>query len=555
MARRIRWQIVIAAVSSLFIVGLLGRLALSTTAVSRPLAGGTYIEAVVGAPVQPIPLLNDPLSDPAGRDLGALLFDGLTRIGPDGLPEPALAESWQVDTSGEVYTFNLRRDVTWHDGTPFTAGDVVFTVQAIQDVSFSGDPALANLWRNVLVDRLDNHTVRFTLNAPYAPFLSSARLPILPVHLLGGLNANQWAGSPFAQTLVGTGPYILRELTGERALLEANPDYFLQRPFIDQIELRFIATPQAALSALARGEVQTLGFRRTRESSQVALPRTVRPVTLPLDEYVVLTFNLRNALLDEPVLRRALATGLNKDALIAQALDGQAARIDTPILPGWWAYNPDAQWHAPDQAAAERILSELGYELNTDGVRVRDGQALVLPLITDNDPGRLAVAEEIVRQWETIGVRIAVIGLDSTTLRQRLRDHDFVLALHGWARLGADPDVFELWHSSQAATGSNYAGLRDEEIDTFLLRGRTERELAVRSDNYAAFQERWIELTPSIILYQPLYTFAVSEQVDGIGFDTAGIGGNALLIGREDRYRNITRWFVNSAREIRGNLR
>ena len=116
MARRIRWQIVIATFSGLLIVGLLSRVALMNTAVSSPLTGGTYVEAIIGVPSQPIPLLNDPLLDPAGRDLAALLFDGLTRIGIDGLPEPALAESWQVDPGGEVYIFNLRRDVTWHDG-------------------------------------------------------------------------------------------------------------------------------------------------------------------------------------------------------------------------------------------------------------------------------------------------------------------------------------------------------------------------------------------------------------------------------------------------------
>ncbi len=555
MARRIRWQIVIATFSGLLIVGLLSRVALMNTAVSSPLTGGTYVEAIIGVPSQPIPLLNDPLLDPAGRDLAALLFDGLTRIGIDGLPEPALAESWQVDPGGEVYIFNLRRDVTWHDGAPFTATDVIFTLQTIQEASFTGDAALANLWRNVLVDRLDDYTIRCTLSAPYAPFLSAVRVPIMPAHLLGNISIDQWSTSPYAQQLVGTGPYQLEELALDRAILTANDTYFQRRPFIDRIELRFIETPEAALSALARDDVQALGFSITPTLSQVALPRTVRPMTVPLDGYTLVTFNLRNPPLDDQALRQALAGSLNKDTLIEQVLGGQVARIDTPILPGWWAYDPSVAWYDYDPAMAAQVLDEQGYVADADGMRMYEGAVLALPLITDSDPGRVATAEYLARQWTALGIQVEVEVLESTELRQRLRDHDFALALHSWSRLGADPDVFELWHSSQASNGLNYAGLRDETIDRVLVSARTELDLGARNSDYSTFQERWVQAVPAIILYQPLYTFATSEQLGGSGLDGRDIDSPLLLIGREDRYRNITRWFVESSRELRGTLR
>ncbi len=556
MARRIRWQIVVAAGSVLLVLGLMIRLALSTTAVSSPLAGGSYVEAVQGTPVQLIPLLNDPLTDPVAHDIGTLIFDGLTRIGIDGLPEPALAQSWQVDPSGEVYTFNLRRDVTWHDGQPFSADDVVFTLRAIQDGRFNGDPVLASVWRDVLVDRIDDYTVRCTLTAPYAPFPTMARVPILPAHLLGNIPVDQWANSEFARRPVGTGPYRLVQFNLEGARLTVNPDYFGGRPFIEQFEMRFIESPEVAISTLLRGEVQALGSSTTPQLAQVTLPRNIRRVNVPLDEYAVLSFNLREPLLENPVLRQALARGLDKDALLQiDALAGQATRIDTPILPGWWAYDPTSEWYAFDPAAAARTLGELGYDPGADGVRVRDGQRLVLPLITDAEPRRLAAAQEVARQWAVLGVQVEIEQVDSATLRQRLRDRDFVLALHGWTRLGPDPDVFELWHSSQAETGLNYAGLRDDAIDDLLAGARIDQELAARSDNYSTFQQRWIELAPSITLYQSNYTFLATETLGGISFDQSDSPASWLLIGREDRYRNVTRWFLNSSREIRGNLR
>lgn len=555
MARRIRWQIVIAVAGALLIAGLMVRLALSNTTVASPQVGGVYVEAVLGTPTQTIPLLNDPLVDPAGRDLSALLFDGLTRTGADGLPEPALAQSFEVDDTGEVYTFRLRRDVTWHDGQPFTARDVTFTLRSIQNARFGGSPALAAVWQNVLVDQLDDYTVRCTLRAPYAPFLAVARVPILPAHLLDGVAIDQWPASPFARQPVGTGPYKLTELTGERARLEANPQYFGGRPLIDQIELRFIATEEAALSGLSRGDIQAAGGNAA-ELGQLRLPSNVRRLNVPLDEYAVLTFNLREEPLSEPALRQALARGLDKDALIADALEGQAARIDTPILPGWWAFDPSTRWYPADATRAAVLLGELGYTLGADGVRVRDGQPLAFDLLTDGEPGRVAAASEIARQWGAIGVKVEVQQLEPEALRQRLREHNFTLALHSWARLGPDPDVFELWHSSQADDGLNYAGLRDEAVDSLLAGARGETELALRSDDYAGFQKRWVELVPSITLYQPLYTFIFDTRLGGLHFDVdENAGPPPLLAGREDRYRLVTRWFVNSSREIRSNLR
>jgi len=556
MARRIRWQLIIAACSSALIVMLLGSLALSTT-VSRPRAGGTYIEALPGAPTQIIPLLNDPLADPVGRDLGSLVFEGLTRSGPDGLPVPALAEHIEMEQGGEVYLFRLRRDVTWHDGEAFDADDVIFTLNTIQDTRFGGDPALANLWREVVIDRIDAYTIRCTLTSPYAPFLDAARVPVMPAHLLSGVAIEAWADSFFARQPVGTGPYRLVEWTADHALLEANADYFDGAPFIRHLDLRFIDTPQAAFSLLTRHEAHALGMPSSREFNQVNLPRTFRRIAVPLDAYTVLTFNVRHSPLDTPEMRQALAYGLDKDALIERVLPGLAVRLDTPIIPGWLAPegDPTVPWYPADPTAAALLFDRLGYEASDGEPRGRGGEPLVLPLLTDRDPLRLAVAQEVARQWANIGVAVEVQPLDSTMLYQRLRSHDFVVAIHAWARLGADPDVFELWHSSQAEGGLNYAGVRDEFLDRMLVEGRTELDPVTRRHIYASFQERWVELVPSITLYQPLYTFTASDDVGGIGFEVPGSARSLLLVGTEDRYRNVSDWFVERSREIRGNVR
>jgi peptide/nickel transport system substrate-binding protein len=567
LARRIRWQILIAVFSAALVLGLMGYLAITSAAVPRPETGGAYVEGLVGVPQQLNPLLSDPARDPAAADLRALLYDGLMRIGPDGLPEPALAQSFSVDDTGQVYTFTLRADVSWHDGQPLTAEDAVFTLRAIQNSAFAGDLSVSAVWRDVLIDQVGERTIRCRLAAPFAPFLTLATFPILPAHMLAEIDPDQWATAPFNQRPVGTGPYQLAEINAEHAVLNANPGYFGGRPFIDSIELRFYQNTLAARNALGRGEIMGVGFLGASDLGAPTLPRNVVRHAVPIDSAVLLGFNLRRAPLSDLGLRRALAEGLNKDTLIANVLEGQAVRLDTPVLPGWWAAAPNPNWYEADQQRASEVLSQLGYELGADGVRARDGAPLAFELITSDDPERVSVAREIARQWQQIGVRIDVRPLTGDELRQRLEAHDFTLALYGVQRLGADPDVYELWHSSQAERGNNYAGLQDDQINELLSIARVDRDIPARTPVYQEFQERWIELAPSIALYQPLFVYAATEELDGLDFGPAGqakptdgdgpvqLASNELLIGREGRFRGVTRWFIRSSREIEGELR
>jgi peptide/nickel transport system substrate-binding protein len=567
MTRRIRWQILIAAVSSLLVLGLMSYLALSTIVASQPLQGGEYIEGLSAPPQQLNPLLGDAARDPSGADIQALIFDGLMRIGPDGGPEPALAQAEpELSANGTVYTFTLRTDVTWHDGTPLTAEDVLFTLRAVQGRGFAGDPAAGALWRGVLVEKVGEYSVRCTLSAPFAPFLSRATFPILPAHLLRGIPPEQWSITPFSHQPIGTGPYQLAELTGERALLTANPRYYNGRPLIDSIEFRFFNDSQAALAALTRGEIMGLGFLSTNELGQSNMPRGIVRHELPLDSYTILTPNLREGPLADLELRRALARGLDKDTLIQRALGGQAARLDTPILPGWAGADEGVTWYLYDPQRAANELDMLGWTLGSDDVRVKGGQRLEFELITDSVPDRVAAAQEIAQQWSAIGVRVVIQQLDGPTMAQRMDAHDFELALNGWQRLGPDPDVYSLWHSSQAVRGDNYAGLADDQIDELLSNARQELDPVLRAGSYAAFQQRWVELAPSITLYQPVFVYATDRQLEGLGFSTnapnqipaeggsSDISGNHLLIGREGRYRSVLLWSLHSTRQIRGVL-
>lgn len=560
MARRIRWQIFIATISSLLVFGLMSYLALTSAAAALPLEGGDYVEGIAARPLHLNPLVSDTSRDSAAADIQALVFNGLMSIGVNGIPKTALAQSFEINDAATVYTFTLRTNVFWHDGTPVTIDDVLFTLKAVQNRSFSGDRSASDIWRNVLIDRVDDQRVRCTLSAPFAPFLSRATFPILPKHILGTLPPDEWGKVPFDRQPIGTGPYRLIELTTDHALLHANPQYYEGHPFINSIELRFFDSPQATLAALTRNEIMGFGFLSPNDLVQGPLPRGMVRYRAPLDSYTTLTFNMREGPLMDQGLRRALAKGFDKDALITQTLNGQVVRIDTPLLSGWSTEMKQHRWYPYDQASAAEDLTRLGYLTGPDGVRVKDGEVLVLSLLTDAAPDHVATANEIARQWGALGVKVVVEQIDTTELQQRLTDHRFSMAIQGWRRLGADPDVFELWHSSQASRDNNYAGLRDDRIDTLLAQARGNRTLPERASDYAEFEQRWVELVPSIMLYQPLFIYTTTEHLRGLNFAAFDDTGTQLsftniLIGREDRFRHIEDWFLRSAREIRGNLR
>ena len=153
----------------------------------------------------------------ADRDLVALVFSGLVRNGPDGMIVPDLARRWTVDSTGAIWTFELRPDARWQDGEPVTAEDVAFTIRTLQDPSYAG-PA-AGSWQDVTVKADGALTVVFTLSTPLGGFLEAATQPIAPAHILGGVPVDQLATDPFNRQPIGSGPFALVSLTDSAAEL------------------------------------------------------------------------------------------------------------------------------------------------------------------------------------------------------------------------------------------------------------------------------------------------------------------------------------------------
>ncbi|HEU5315929.1 MAG TPA: ABC transporter substrate-binding protein, partial [Chloroflexota bacterium] len=182
---RLTSQLAVAVGGVLLVAAVLMSFARTAVFAEVPDYGGAYVEGLAGFPQAMNPIL---ANDDASRSVNALIFSGLTKPDESGLPIPDLAQSWDVSPDGKTYTFVLRSNARWHDGVPVTADDAVFTYKLLQDPLYFG--ALGGVWRDVAVDKVDDRTVKLTLQKDsFAPFIEYTSLGLLPSHLLAGITA------------------------------------------------------------------------------------------------------------------------------------------------------------------------------------------------------------------------------------------------------------------------------------------------------------------------------------------------------------------------------
>ncbi|NOZ29807.1 MAG: ABC transporter substrate-binding protein [Chloroflexi bacterium] len=409
-----------------------------------------------------------------GYHLMKLIYDSLLELDADNIPQPWLAERMEVSPDGKVYSFTLREGVTWHDGEPFTAEDVQFTYEYF--VAHPQQSRFARTAKQVAsVEAVDDRTVVMTLAQPDPSFsLRLADVPILPKHIWSQVDDPQnFAGR------VGTGPYRLVEYVPEQFYrLEANPDYFMGRPAVPEIVLPIIVEQTTMFSALKSGEVDAVSRQIPPElvAEFEGVP-SIRVVRGPGFATTLLQFNDERPPLDQPVVRRAIALAIDRQALVDTLLLGFGT-VGNPgfVHPSSPYANPDIEL-AYDPDGARALLDEAGF-LDGDGDGIRetpDGQAMSFDLLVySNNPQRVRAAE-LIRDWvREIGIALEVKALDPKTVDSLVwpgfdvsQGRDFDLSMWGWsASVQIDPSrLVDLLHSDPAVGALNIGGYRSQAFD------------------------------------------------------------------------------------------
>lgn len=569
IAGHVRWQVIIVAAAVALLATLLIYVALTFTSSLVPAQGGTFVEGMVGQPRAINPLLcqyND-----IDRDLCSLVFNGLMRLDTQGLPQPDLAaRPAELSSDGLIYTVTLRSDVRWHDGQPFTAEDVLFTIDLLKDPNFPGLEDLAELWRTVEISRVGTFQLAFHLQEPFAPFADYMTLGILPAHALRDIPAADLPSADFNLHPIGTGPFKVEDVGLSRGqvdhiLMAASPYYFGRQPYLSKIEFRFFADDSAVFNAYRAGQVQGIARVPYAELSRLRQYPRLSVFSAPVAGYSVVFMNMASPdvpFFQEKEVRQALSYALDRQQLVDRTLGGNGIVVSSPILPDTWAYDSELPAVRLDLDKARALLDAAGWKLGQDnadqtptgpgeivggagvlmaippGVRSKEGRALSFTLLTSNDAVHSAMAQAIAEQWMSIGVTVTVRSVP-LLVTNYLAPRSFEAVLIDLS-LAGDPDPYPFWHETQAASGQNYGGYKNRDMSEILEQARRTNDRNARRQLYKRFQQMFVDEAPAILLHQPIYTFAVDERVGGVQIGP--------LEYTSDRFRTVADWYIVTRR-------
>ena len=544
-----------------------------------PAVGGEYIEGIIGAPKYINPLY-DSLND-TDADLSRLVFSSLFKRDFGGNLVPDLAASYEISSDNLEYTIKVRSDAKWHNGDQLTADDVIFTFNTFKDSQYNSP--LANDFSNVDIVKVDEDKVKFILSEPYAPFLEMLTFGILPQSLWEQISPAAASLTEFNVKPVGSGPYKFKSLTKDKSgnlllySLVVNDDYYGTKPFLTNITFKFFGSTEEAVAALNDGSINGINYLAPKFRNSLAAKDSLKIYKLNLPKINALFFNLDDSSLKDQLIRQALAMAVNRNNIINQVMQDYAIAIDGPIMPNSFAYDQNLKKYQYDKTRAAELLKSAGWELQeitaadietaTNKNKEKDvekkerasndakiaqgvGKWLVkkdnffnLKLTTvDSDEDR-QVVELVKKDWQDVGIKVTTEIIPANQVQSDvIKNRNFQVLLFGQI-VGADPDVYAFWHSSQkSGDGLNITGFTDKNADKLLEDARAITDKNIRRDKYMQFQSIISDQVPAIFLYSPVYAYVQNKSVKGFNVN--------VVYTPADRFNNIADWYTKTKKEF-----
>ena len=492
-----------------------------------------YGDAIVEGTIADPSILNPVLaSDSASSDVTGLIFNSLLRYDKDLNLEGELAESWEISSDGTVITFVLKPDIKWHDGHMLTAHDIVFTVKTFLD------PKVKTAYRSNFMNikkykALDDLIFKVWYKEPFAPSLEKiGGMSILPKHLLKGRNINQTDDFNFRP--VGSGPYrFVSWKRAESVMLQANPEYFEGRPYLNRVVYRIIPDMSVQFLELQNGGLDMMGLTPNQYSDEGSKPDfsgKFNRYRYAGNQYTYMGFNLRKAMFRNKKFRQAIALAIDKEALVQGVLEGLGTVSTGPYTPNSWAYNEDVKAVPYDSLRARELFVEAGYRYAKDGKLTRDGKSVTFTLLTNQgNRNREQTATIIQSQLKDVGIEVKIrIIAWSTFLSEFVNKRKFDAVLLGWS-LARDPDLYSIWHSSKTGEHEfNFVSYKNAEVDRLIVQGRKTFNRNKRIALYNRVHAIIADELPYVFLYVPDSLPAVHRRILGIVPGAAGIGYNFI---------------------------
>src|SRR5437667_4859440 len=509
-----RWVGAVAAVVGLVLAGF------PAGAADTP---GTL---VIGLDQEPPTL--DPHASPSAvtYQIIASVTENLLYKGRDGKLQPWLAESWSASKDGRSVTFKLRRDVKFHDGTPFNADAVKFNFDRIVDPKFKAGGARAQLAGYAGSKVLDEFTVQVSFETPYAPFLTYAAAGTLS---LVSPKAVRETGDAVHTRPIGTGPFMIKDYVAkDHTTMVRNPAYNRKAPGgersgpppLEAVVWKFIPEAGTRVTTLESGETQ--GVYNVPAQS---LPRLEKNPTLRIEKAPwpgvprIWLLNVTKPPMDDVRVRRAINYAIDKEAFLATVFKGTAVKANAPLTAVMLDDASLRQAYPFDQAKAKSLLGEAGWQPGGDGIRAKGGQRLEIVLnAIEYGGGPDPTAQLIQSSLHEVGVDLKI----KAQARPPWYEDNYRCATHGPVMFlrATDPDgVFSLFHSSLVGSNFNWSCVKNPRLDGLLEQGRRESDPGKRRAIYLSIAQLALDEALTVPLVDELSVWAFRAGVQGVRYN------------------------------------
>ena len=481
------------------------------------LSGQTLHFSYTSKPGRLNPLL---ATDSASSAIAEWIFNGLMKYDENGTLVPDMAQSYHF-LSPTRLVFTLRKGMTWSDGTPIDARDVVATYQmALSPKLFTPYSEPFPFVKNVMIR--NPYELEVIYKKPYFKALEMWTMSILPSHILS--HETDLMTSKFNTQPLGCGPYRLEKLDiAKDIVLTKNRTYFVKEPKIDQIVFHFTPDPATEFLMLKQGSLDmgTLNPIQYERQIDKGFKERYTIVEEASHSYTYLGFNLRLPKFKNPKVRQALSLGINRQEIIDVILFGHGKPCTGPFLPGSFAFDPTVKIPTQDTIQAQALLAQAGYNTN---------HPLSFEIVTSSsNPTRLLVAQMIQYQLAKIGVKVTIRAMEwQAFLNTVIAPRHFETVLLGWS-MGLMPDAYSIWHSDGDKKGGfNFVGYHNHHVDTLINRAEQTVDEKKLGALYRTIFREISQDNPYLFLFIPHTITAINKHIKGVKPSIVGITHNLI---------------------------
>jgi peptide/nickel transport system substrate-binding protein len=454
--------------------------------------------------------------------------DPLIRKNFDGEFVPGLATEWSISEDGLTWTFKLREDVTFHDGTPFNAEALKANFDRILDPATNAVSARTAVGSMASTSVVDEFTFEFVTEEPYAPLLNNLSAALLSPVSPGAVES---MGEEFGRAPVMTGPWMVAEWrTGDRIVLKRNPEYnwgpadMHEGPaHIETMTFQSIIEEASRVAAFEAGETH-----------QVTLPAVDIQRMIDADQYsivnyqrlgmVFVEFNIEAEPFTDVVVRRAINHAVNKEDVLGAALEEYGEPGYGFLSPSLFGYWDGIEEYSPvyDVDQAKALLAEAGWEdADGDGILEKDGVKFEFTMLNLPTDAWARAAQVVQSQLKDVGIQMEIQQMEFATLLEEAKAGKHQAEMMGYT--SSDPDIAFTWfHSSNAGTGLNMSHVKDPELDRMIEEARVEMDQEKRAELYAEMQRYVVDLALWVPLWVDHYYIAFSRSLNNATFHDDG---------------------------------